>query len=175
MTKKDNNEAKKMNEVKKGDKVKVEYTGKFKDGSVFDSSKGRPPLCFEAGSGQVVPGFDKNIVGMGLNKEKPFTIQPAEAYGNVRAELVQEVPRDKLPPKPEPEVGMMLVMRAPTGQQIPARITKIVDGKVTIDINHPLAGKKLTFTVKIVGINEPEEEEHSGCDCGESCSDCDGH
>ena len=169
MTKKDNNEAKKMNEVKKGDKVKVEYTGKFKDGSVFDSSKGRPPLCFEAGSGQVVPGFDKNIVGMGLNKEKTFTIQPAEAYGNVRAELVQEVPCDKLPPKPEPEVGMMLVMRAPTGQQIPARITKVTDGKVTIDINHPLAGKELTFTVKVVGINGPEEKK----ECNEeSCSDC---
>ena len=165
-----------MTKVKKGDKVKVEYTGKFKDGSVFDSSQGRSPLCFEAGSGQVVPGFDKNIVGMGLNQEKTFTIQPAEAYGKVRAELVQEVPRNKLPQKPEPEVGMMLVMRAPTGQQIPARITKVVDGKVTIDINHPLAGKELTFTVKVVGINGPEEEkDNSGCDCGESCSDCGGH
>lgn len=166
--------AKTTQKVKKGDKVKVEYTGKFSDGEVFDTSAGRAPLSFEAGAGQVVPGFDKNIVGMDLNKEKTFTISPEDAYGEVRAELIHEVPRDKLPPKPEPQVGMMLVMKAPTGQQIPARITKVHDGKVTIDINHPLAGKELTFTVKVVGINEPEDDGEEGCSDCSSCSGC-GH
>ena len=151
-----------MTIVKKGDKVKVEYTGKFKDGEVFDKSEGRGPLCFEVGVGQVVPGFDKEIAGMEKDQEKTFTLKPEEAYGEIRAEMFQEVPRDKLPEKPEPEVGMTLVMKAPTGQQIPAKITKIEEGKVTIDVNHPLAGKELTFTVKVVGINEPEEKKECG-------------
>jgi peptidylprolyl isomerase len=146
-----------MSEIKKGDKVKIEYTGKLTDGSVFDSSEGRAPLCFEVGAKQVIPGFDNAVEGMKMDEEKEFTLKVDEAYGPIKAELVQEVPRDKLPEKPEPEVGMMLMMQAPTGQQIPAKITKIADDKVTIDINHPLAGKDLTFTVKVVGVNEPEE------------------
>lgn len=170
-----------MTAVKKGDKVKIEYIGKFKDGSVFDSSEGRPPLCFEVGAGQVVPGFDKNIVGLELNEEKTFTILPEDSYGEIRAELIQEIPRDKLPPKPEPQVGMMLVMKSLHGQQIPARITKVNESKVTIDINHPLAGKELAFTVKVVGINEPErtndkKENEDSCDDCSSCPGCEhGH
>tara|TARA_Y100000310_G_scaffold338405_1_gene427970 strand:- start:2265 stop:2759 length:495 start_codon:yes stop_codon:yes gene_type:complete len=158
--------------IKKGDKVKVEYTGKFSDGEVFDKSEGRGPLKFEVGAGQVVPGFDKNIEGMEKDGEKTFTLKPEEAYGEIRAEMVQEVPREKLPADPEPEVGMMLVMKAPTGQQIPAKITKVEDGKVTIDINHPLAGKELTFTVKVVGINEPEDEKKEEECKDDSCGDC---
>ena len=173
-----------MTNVKKGDKVKVEYTGKFSDGEVFDKSEGRGPLCFEVGAKQVVPGFDQAIEGMELNKEKTFTLKPEEAYGEIRAELVQEVPRDKLPKEPEPKEGMMLMMSAPTGQQIPARITKVTADKVTIDINHPLAGKELIFTVKVVGVNEPEEaqksadtaesDEKEDSGCGDSCSSCAG-
>jgi len=144
--------------VKKGDKVKVEYTGKLADGTVFDTSKDRSPLSFEVGAGQVIPGFDKALDGMELNQEKTVTIPVEEAYGPVRAELVQEIPRDKLPENPEPQVGMALVMQSPDGRKIPARITKVQDGNVTIDINHPLAGKELTFELKVVGINEPEEE-----------------
>ena len=147
-----------MTEVKKGDKVKVEYTGKLEDGSVFDSSEGKAPLSFEVGAQQVIPGFEKAVEGMKKDEEKEFTLKSDEAYGPVRPEMVQEVPRDKLPEQPEPAVGMMLMMQAPTGQQIPAKITKIEDGKVTIDVNHPLAGKDLVFKVKVVGVNEPEEE-----------------
>ncbi len=145
--------------VKKGDKVKVEYTGKLKDGTVFDTSKGKTPLCFEVGARQVIPGFDKAVEGMNKDEEKTFTLSVEESYGPAKAELVQEIPRDKLPETPEPQEGMMLMMNAPTGQQIPARITQVVDGKVTIDINHPLAGKELTFEIKVVGVNEPEEKE----------------
>jgi peptidylprolyl isomerase len=146
-----------MTEVKKGDKVKVEYTGKLEDGSVFDSSEGKEPLQFEVGAQQVIPGFEKAVEGMKKDEEKEFTLKSEEAYGPVRPEMVQEVPRDKLPEQPEPAVGMMLMMQAPTGQQIPAKITKVEDGKVTIDVNHPLAGKDLVFKVKVVGINDPEE------------------
>lgn len=176
--------------VKKGDKVKIEYTGKLADGTVFDTSDGKAPLTFEVGAKQVIPGFDKNVEGMKKDEENAFTLSIDEAYGPVRAELVQEIPRDKLPKDPEPKEGMMLMMQSPTGQQIPARITKVADDKVTIDINHPLAGKELTFEVKVVGVNEPEEEkkeevekeekkeeeaeeEESESDCSD-CSSCPG-
>lgn len=148
----------KMSEIKKGDKIKVEYTGKLEDGSVFDSSEGREPLCFEAGAGQVIPGFDKAVEGMQKDEEKTFTIKSEDAYGPIRAEMVQEISRDKLPKDQEPKEGMMLMMTAPTGQQIPAKITKVAEDKITIDVNHPLAGKDLTFEIKVVGINEPEEK-----------------
>lgn len=179
-----------MTKIKNGDKVKVEYTGKLKDGTVFDTSKGRTPLCFEVGAKQVIPGFDKAVEGMKKDEEKTFTLSVEESYGPAKAELVQEIPRDKLPEKLEPQAGMMLMMKAPTGQQIPARITNVADGKVTIDINHPLAGKKLTFEIKVVGVNEPEEknekdskekesekeddskEEDSGCSSCSSCPGC---
>ncbi len=147
-----------MAKIKKGDKVKVEYTGKLKDGTVFDTSEGKAPLSFEIGAKQVIPGFEKAIEGMKVGEDKEFTLSVEEGYGPIKAELQQEIPRDKLPEKPEPKQGMMLLMKAPTGQQIPARIVKVADGKVTIDINHPLAGKELTFTVKVTGVNEPEEK-----------------
>ncbi len=173
--------------VKKGDKVKIEYTGKLEDGKVFDTSEGRAPLEFEAGAGKVIPGFDKAVEGMELNEEKTFSIKSEEAYGPVRKELVQEFPRDKLPEKPEPEVGMMLALQGPDGRQIPAKITKVESDKVTIDINHPLAGKDLTFEIKVVGINEPsaekeetkeedkedkKEDSEGGCDSCDSCPGC---
>ena len=171
--------------VKSGDRVTVHYTGKLSDGSMFDTSEGRAPLTFTAGSGQVIPGFDKAVEGMKVKDKKTFVIPAAEAYGPVVKELVLEIPRDKLPPQPDPKVGMQLLMRGPQGQQIPAQIVKVEPEKVTIDINHPLAGKDLHFDIEIVGINiEGTEEEEGGCcgceeekcscaggDCGEDC-DC---
>ncbi|MBR9683512.1 peptidylprolyl isomerase [Candidatus Woesearchaeota archaeon] len=166
--------------IKNGDKVKIEYTGKLEDGTVFDTSEGKAPLTFEVGAKQVIPGFEKAVEGMTKGEEKTFKLSVEDSYGPTRKELVQEIPRDKLPDKPEPQEGMMLMMKAPTGQQIPARITKVTDDKVTIDINHPLAGKELEFTVKIVGVNEPEDEkdkQESQKEDGEGkddseCSDC---
>ena len=170
--------------IKKGDKVKISYTGKLEDGNVFDSSEDRAPLSFEVGANQVIPGFDKAVEGMKKDEEKTFTLKVDEAYGPIKEELVQEFPRDKLPDKPEPKEGMMLIMQAPTGQQIPAKIIEVNDGTVKIDINHPLAGKALTFEIKVVGINEPEDkkeegkksekddDEEEGCapsDCGSCC------
>ncbi len=158
--------------IKNGDKIKVEYTGKFSDGKVFDSSKGREPLCFEVGSKQVIPGFEQAVIGMKKDESKTFLIKSEEAYGAVRAELVMVVPKNKLPEKPEPQPGMMLVMQGPTGQKLPARITKVADGSVTIDLNHPLAGKDLNFEIKVMGINEPEEKKAEKDGCGEHCSHC---
>ncbi|MBT4539555.1 peptidylprolyl isomerase [Candidatus Woesearchaeota archaeon] len=156
--------------INKGDKVKIEYTGKFSDGQVFDKSEGRGPLTFEIGAKQVVPGFEKAVEGMEKGQEKTFTLTPEEGYGAIRAELTQEVPREHLPKDQEPKIGMMLMMQSPTGQQIPAKIAKVTEDKVTLDLNHPLAGKELTFTVKVIGVNDPEDKKDGCCGSG-SCSD----
>ena len=157
--------------VKKGDKVKVEYTGKLADGNVFDTSDGKGPLSFEVGAKQVIPGFDVQVEGMKNGEEKTFTLSVENGYGPQRDELKQEIPRDKLPKDPEPKEGMMLMMTAPDGKQIPAKIAEVKEDKVIIDINHPLAGKELTFTVKVVGVNEPEVAVEEKADGEENVDD----
>ncbi|MBI2666531.1 peptidylprolyl isomerase [Candidatus Woesearchaeota archaeon] len=144
----------KETQVRKGDTVSIEYTGTLSDGEVFDTSKGRDPLQFEVGSGQVIPGFDTAVEGMQLDQEKTFTIPSAEAYGPMRKEMILEIPRNKLPAQPEPKPGMTLALQGPNGERLPAKIVKVEQDIVAIDANHPLAGKDLTFKVKIVGINE---------------------
>ena len=138
--------------VSKGDLVSIEYAGTLSDGQIFDSSEGREPLQFEVGAGQVIPGFDRAVEGMKLHQEKIFTIASADAYGPVRQEMVLQVPRNKLPAQPEPQTGMVLVLQNPDGQKSSARIVKVENGMVSIDANHPLAGKDLTFKVKVVSI-----------------------
>jgi len=140
--------------AKKGDKVTLEYTGTLDDGTVFDSSeKHKNPLKFEVGSGQVIPGFDKAVTGMKKGEEKKFTLQPSEAYGDRNPKLTQIVPRSQLPKGHEPKKGMMLAVGTPDGRQIPATITEVTADNVTLDMNHPLAGKALTFKIKVVGIS----------------------
>ena len=138
--------------VKKGDKIKVDYTGTFDDGTVFDSSEGKAPLEFEAGSGMVIKGFDDAVIGMKKGEEKEVKIASKDAYGDPNPELVKKIPRDKLPPEQEPKPGMMLGMATPDGKQIPAKITAVDDKEITIDLNHPLAGKDLNFKLKIAEI-----------------------
>lgn len=157
--------------VQRGDRASIEYTGTFQDGSVFDSSKGRAPLQFEVGAGQVIPGFEKAVEGMKVDEEKTFTIAAEEAYGPIRAELVQEVPKDKLPKDLKPEQGMQLLLQGPQGERMPVTITKVSADTITIDMNHPLAGKELTFKIKLTGINEEMPAEEGGC-CGSGkCGD----
>jgi len=138
--------------IEKGNKIKVEYEGKFEDGTVFDSSKGKEPLAFEAGSGQVIKGFDEAVIGMEKDQEKEFSIEPKEGYGEIKPDLKQEVPRTNLPKDQEPKVGMGIMLTAPNGQQMPSQIMEVTDEKVVIDLNHPLAGKKLIFNIKIKDI-----------------------
>jgi FKBP-type peptidyl-prolyl cis-trans isomerase 2 len=140
--------------VKKGDKVKVEYTGTLEDGEVFDASeKHGKPLEFEVGAGQMIPGFDSAVEGMSLNEEKEITLQPDEAYGQPNPQMLQKVSKDKLPSGQDPAVGMVLGVGLPNGQQMPAKITEVTEKEVTIDLNHPLAGKTLKFKIKVVGVN----------------------
>jgi FKBP-type peptidyl-prolyl cis-trans isomerase 2 len=139
--------------VGNGDKVKVEYKGTLDDGTVFDSSEAHgEPLEFEVGTGQIIPGFEEAIMGMEEGEEKEFKLEPSEAYGEHNPELVKAVPRDKMPLDEEPEAGMMLLTELPNGAKIPAVITEVTKEEVTIDLNHPLAGKTLTFEIKVIGI-----------------------
>jgi peptidylprolyl isomerase len=135
-----------------GDTVQVNYTGKLADGTVFDSSVERGPLEFTLGAGQTIPGFEKAVLGMKVGEKKTVTIPADEAYGPRRDELVAEVPREKLPSDMTPEVGQQLLMRQPDDGEIVVTITEVTDDTVTIDANHPLAGKDLTFEIELVKI-----------------------
>jgi FKBP-type peptidyl-prolyl cis-trans isomerase 2 len=140
--------------VKHGDKVQVEYTGTFDDGKVFDSSKVHgKPLEFQIGAGQIIPGFEKAIMGMKKNEEKTIHLEPCDAYGDVNPEAVKKIQKEHLPKGQEPQVDMILLINLPNGVQLPARIVEVTDKDVSIDLNHPLAGKCLNFQIKLVGIN----------------------
>ncbi|MBW2971878.1 peptidylprolyl isomerase [Candidatus Woesearchaeota archaeon] len=156
--------------VKDGDVCCVHYTGKLESGEVFDSSKGREPLEFVVGSGQLIKGFDTAVVGMKKGDKKTVLLNPAEAYGDRDDRRVQQVQRSMLPKEPEPQPGMMLTISTPTGQMFPAKIDKVEKDVVTIDFNHPLAGKKLNFEIEVVDIKEdkgkPAGKGHDeGCGC----------
>lgn len=140
--------------AKAGDKVTLEYKGTLKDGTVFDESKNHDtPLEFEVGGGRVISGFDKAVRGMALGEEKEFTIQPAEAYGEINPKLVKKVSRKEIPNDREPQVGMGLVMGTPEGRQIRAIITEVTPDFIMLDMNHPLAGQALTFNIKVLKIS----------------------
>jgi peptidylprolyl isomerase len=138
--------------VKKGDKVKVHYTGRLEDGSVFDSSQDREPLEFTVGSGQMITGFDEAVEGMKLNEEKTVTIKAEDAYGQRDETLTREFPLSSLPKDFEPKIGMRIPLQDPTGRQRTGTIIDIAKNSVTVDLNHPLAGKDLIFDIKVVSI-----------------------
>lgn len=142
--------------VKKGDKVTVEYEGKFESGEIFDSTSHGDhshPLTFTAGQKEVVKGFDEAVLGMKENEEKEITIKPDEAYGQHNPKLIQKLPKSKLPEGQEPKPGLILMLRSQQGHQIPAKITEVGDKEITIDLNHPLAGKTLIFKIKVTKIS----------------------
>lgn len=140
--------------VKKGDKVKVDYEGRLKDGTVFDSSeKHEQKLEFEVGASQVIKGFENAVIGMEKGQMKEIIIPVAEAYGDVNPQLIKKILKEQLPKDQEPQVGMVLVIKTPEGQQIPARITKVDEKDITVDLNHPLAGKELIFKITVLEVN----------------------
>jgi len=143
-----------MAQAKKGDKVQVHYTGTLEDGSEFDTSKNREPLEFTIGKGEVIPGFETIVSGMNTGETKKETISSEDAYGPRHDERVMELDKDRLPDDLEISIGQLLEMRHPDGHKIPAMVTGLSDEKVTIDANHPLAGKDLTFEIELLSIIE---------------------
>lgn len=136
-----------------GNTVCFHYTGTLEDGSVFDSSEGRDPLEFELGSGTIIPGLDRAIAGMRVGEQKTVTIPSEEAYGDYQPQARQDVPRDQIPPEIPLDKGAMLQMQTPDGNAIPVMVADVSDDTVTLDANHPLAGKDLTFAVEIVSVS----------------------
>lgn len=141
-----------MPEARDGDTVKVHYTGKLKDGKVFDSSEGRDPLQFTLGEGRVIPGFEAAVRGAAPGESKTTTIPADQAYGPHRDEMVVHVDRGNMPPDLSPEVGDQLEMRTANGSPVVVTVTAIDDERVTLDANHPLAGEDLTFDIELVEI-----------------------
>ena len=141
-----------MAQAKKGDKVKVHYTGKLEDGSVFDSSGGESPLEFTLGLGQVIPGFDQGVLGMEPGESKVLNIPVDQAYGPYNPDGVFEIDRSELPPDIPLEVGMRLQGNQPGGRVAEITVVEFDDSKVKMDGNHPLAGKALTFDIQLVEI-----------------------
>ena len=139
-------------QAENGDVVQVHYTGKLADGTVFDSSVGLEPLEFTLGAGQMIPGFEQAVLGMKVGESKTVTIPVNEAYGPRLDDLIAEVPREKLPSDLTPEVGQQLGMNQPDGGVTIVTITGVSDNTVTIDANHPLVGKDLTFEIELVKI-----------------------
>lgn len=141
-----------MPKVKDGDTVKVHYTGTLEDGAVFDTSQEREPLEFTIGRGQIIPGFEKAVIGMDEGDSATVDIPSDKAYGAVREDLIISVPKDQLPDEVEPQIGMQLQVNQPDGKPIPVRITEIEETELTLDANHPLAGKDLTFEIELVEV-----------------------
>ena len=141
-----------MAQVKKGDKVKVHYTGKLDNGTVFDSSKGRNPLEFTIGDGKIIPGFEEAVISMQPGESKTIKIEAEKAYGPYRKELVAEIEKSKFPENIKPEIGQQLQVKQENGQMIIVMIIGFSDTHVTLDANHPLAGRDLTFELELVEI-----------------------
>ena len=138
--------------AKKGDTVKIEYTGKLDDGTVFDSSEGREPISFELGAGNVIPGFDTAVDGMELGEEKTVNIKPEDAYGEWQQENIIEVPKSSMDADFKPEVGQHVYLKRNDGATLAVTVTKIEEETLTLDANHPLAGQALNFDLKLVEI-----------------------
>ncbi|MGY3439156.1 MULTISPECIES: FKBP-type peptidyl-prolyl cis-trans isomerase [unclassified Marinovum] len=141
-----------MTQVKSGDTVAIHYTGTLADGATFDSSQGRDPLEFTVGSGQIIPGLDKAIPGMVVGDKKVVEIAADEAYGQPDPNARQAVPRAEIPDDIPLDLGTQLQVQTPTGQAMQVVVVEVTDEQVTLDANHPLAGKDLTFDIELVDI-----------------------
>ncbi len=177
--------------VKQNDWIEVEYTGKLKDGNVFDTSKGRETLKFKVGTGMVIPGFDAAVIGRDENTDKDFTIPFAEAYGPKNTEAV-EIPKTSFKDVANLEKGKSYNFMTDMGP-IKIDVEEVLDEKIKATVNHPLAGEDLTFEIKLVKILSPEEaksyedaliaqhqhHEHAhshkegSCACGDPDCECD--
>ena len=134
-----------------GDQVKVHYTGKLEDGTVFDSSDGGEPLSFQLGGNQVIPGFERTVLGMAVGESRTSSIIPTDAYGESVDEMVLTVNRDQIPDGERLELGMEMQVQG-DGFVMPVRVVELTPTQVRLDGNHPLASETLIFTIQLVSI-----------------------
>ena len=150
--------------------VSVHYTGTFTDGEVFDSSEGRDPLTFLVGHGQMIMGFEQEMLGAEVGEKRDFTLTPDRAYGERTDEAIQEVPRDQFPEGMAIEVGMVLGAQSEQGP-VQFSVASIDDEVVTVDFNHQMAGMTLNFSVEVVDITEaPAQKDADSCGPGCGCN-----
>lgn len=135
-----------------GHTVKVHYTGKLENGTVFDSSKRKSPFEFKLGETSVIIGFEQAILGMQTGERKTVKISSDNAYGPYLPELVSTVKKSQFPVHIKPELGQQLEIRQTDGPTILVTITDVTDDEVTLDANHPLAGKDLIFDIELVEV-----------------------
>lgn len=139
--------------VEQGNTVFVHYRGTLNDGTEFDSSYDREPLEFVVGSGMLIPGFEKAVMGKDVGDKVTTVVAPVDAYGERDDDLIAVVPRDEVPEHIEPEVGMMLQVAAEQGE-MDVTITRVDENEIELDANHPLAGQELTFAIEVVKIEK---------------------
>ena len=162
-----------MKKVETGHFVKVEYTGKLDDGEVFHSTQNAQPVEIEVGKGRLIKGFEDALVGMAQNEKKSFELTPEEGFGSRDENMTQTFNRSDLPDDFQAKLGDVVALSTPQGGQIPAKVKEMDDEKITVDLNHPLAGKALSFDVEIIEINEEASEPActpSSCGGGCACS-----
>ena len=135
-----------------GDTVRVHYTGTLEDGTIFDTSRERDPLEFTLGGGEIIPGFEEAVRGMQVGQVNTVTIPPDEAYGPHRDEMVMVIPRGQLPDGLNPAIGQQLQMQRPDGTAAVVVVSEVSEATITVDGNHPLAGKDITFEIELVEI-----------------------
>lgn len=141
-----------MTQAKSGDKVKVTYTGKLVDGTEFDSSEGHPPLEFTIGENEVIPGFEEAVIGMSPGQSKTVTVDADQAYGPRQGELVVNVERKDVPENLDLQIGSQLEVTQEDGEVFMVTVSDLSETSVTLDANHPLAGKDLVFNIDLVEI-----------------------
>ena len=143
-------------QIREGSQVALEYTLSDETGAVIESNKGKQPLSYIHGKSQIIPGLEKELSGMKVGEEKKIQVKPEDGYGPVNPGAFQEIPKDKLPPEAL-KVGTMLMAQGPKGEGVPVRVHEIKDATVIVDFNHPMAGKTLSFDVKVSEIKTPEK------------------
>ena len=143
-----------MKEAQVGDLVSVHYTGKLNNGEVFDSSKDRDPLEFTLGKEELMAGFEDGVVGMKPGESKSVTLEPENAFGDRREDLLLKLPKTEFPQNISPSVGLQLRLSNASGNEMTVVVTEVGEDSVTLDGNHPLSGQTVTFDIKLLEIKE---------------------
>ena len=143
-----------MSQATNGNVVRINYTGKLTNGTVFDTSKvdGREPLSFRLGQNQVLPKLEAEIIGMSVGEKKTVAVDANDAYGPHQKQAIQKIPRSEIPDGVDLTVGNNLQATGHDGEIVPLRVLAANEETVTLDANHPLAGHNLTFEIELIEI-----------------------
>ena len=141
-----------MTQARTGDTVRIHYTGRFPDGVAFDSSSEGEPLEFQLGAGQIIEGLDEAVTGMSVGESSTVSVPQEKAYGPHQAEAVRTIPRETIPSHIPLEPGLRLQAERPDGATIGLTVLEVGDSEVTVDANHPLAGRDLVFDIELVEV-----------------------